>query len=215
MAEDRESLIHFIEGIFPMQRAQSLAIVAHFKKKHFNKNDFVLLEDKICNEYYFLDEGFMRAYANDSKGRDVTTAFYSEKQVVCELFSFFKRIPSGENIQALADCKCYYITYDELQLIFHAMPEFREFGRAILINAYAKLKERMLSMVRETAEERYNNLIKSNPAVFQNASLKNISSYLGVTDTSLSRIRKGKSSIKEDVELGRIRQEFVKSEWQF
>jgi hypothetical protein len=33
-------------------------------------------------------------------------------------------------------------------------------------------------------------LLKSNPEIFQYAPLKNIASYLGVTDTSLSRIRK-------------------------
>jgi len=70
------------------------------------------------------------------------------------------------------------------------MPEFREFGRSMLVTAYAELKHRMLSMVRDTAEERYSLLIASSPDIFQNAPLKYIASYLGVTSTSLSRIRK-------------------------
>jgi len=48
----------------------------------------------------------------------------------------------------------------------------------------------MLSMITETAEERYARLIQSNPEIFQHAPLKYIASYLGITDTSLSRIRK-------------------------
>jgi hypothetical protein len=45
-------------------------------------------------------------------------------------------------------------------------------------------------MINKTAEERYAMLLQSNPEIFQHASLKHIASYLGVTDTSLSRIRK-------------------------
>ena len=48
----------------------------------------------------------------------------------------------------------------------------------------------MLSMLQETAEQRYDDLIHSNPEILQNAPLKQIASYLGITDTSLSRIRK-------------------------
>ena len=48
----------------------------------------------------------------------------------------------------------------------------------------------MLSMITETAEQRYEGLLKSKPEIFQHASLKHIASYLGITDTSLSRIRK-------------------------
>ncbi|MDZ7899623.1 MAG: hypothetical protein U5N85_16580 [Arcicella sp.] len=49
----------------------------------------------------------------------------------------------------------------------------------------------MLSMINRTAEEqRYENLINTKPEILQNAPLKNIATYLGITDTSLSRIRK-------------------------
>lgn len=48
----------------------------------------------------------------------------------------------------------------------------------------------MLSMITETAEQRYDTLLQNNPEIFQHAALKHIASYLGITDTSLSRIRK-------------------------
>jgi len=48
----------------------------------------------------------------------------------------------------------------------------------------------MLSMITETAEQRYDTLLKANPEIFKHAALKHIASYLGITDTSLSRIRK-------------------------
>lgn len=190
MQTSKDRLAAFIQSIFPMPRDQAEIIVSHFKEREFEKNDLLLKKGKTCNEYHYLDNGFMRAYTYDLEGNDVTTAFYSSNQVVCEIFSFFKRLPSKENIQALTDCTTCYLTFEELQHVFHSMITFREFGRTILVNAYANLKLRMLSTLQETAEERYRNLMASNPDIFNNAPLKYIASYLGITDTSLSRIRK-------------------------
>jgi CRP-like cAMP-binding protein len=132
----------------------------------------------------------MRGFAHDTDGNEVTTSFFSANQVVFEVSSFFNRVPSKENIQAIEDCYGWFITYDQLNHLFHSLPEFRDFGRSILVKGFAALKARMLSMITETAEERYDALIKSNPEIFQHAALKHIASYLGITDTSLSRIRK-------------------------
>lgn len=190
MDNAKQSLLRFIQSIHPMPLENAVQIADNFEEKHFAKNDFLLKEGKVCNEYYVMEKGFARAFAFDPDGNDVTTAFYSSNQVVCELFSFFKRIPSGENIQALDDCKVWCLTFDQLQVVFHSMPQFREFGRTILVNAYANLKQRTLSMIRKTAEERYVHLLETSPDVFQYAPLKNIASFLGITDTSLSRIRR-------------------------
>lgn len=187
---NRVYLVRFIRESLSISILKAEEIADRFTEKNLYKNDIVLEEGKVCNEYYFLVHGFVRAYTIDINGNDITTNFYSNNQVVCELFSFFKRVPTQETFQALTDCTTWYITFDDLQVAFHSMPEFREFGRAMLVGAYAGLKQRMLSMLHYTAEERYRNLLLSNPDIFQNAPLKNIASYLGITSTSLSRIRK-------------------------
>jgi hypothetical protein len=82
------------------------------------------------------------------------------------------------------------MSYEDVQANFHGIPEFREFGRMMLITNYANLKSRMLGMIKDTAENRYLKLMTNQPEIFQNVPLKIIASYLGITDTSLSRIRK-------------------------
>jgi CRP-like cAMP-binding protein len=187
---DKENLIQFLQNtnLVPFQKAEEIS--NHFTKKDICKNNFFLKEGKICNEYLFLETGFMRAFAFDTEGNDVTTNFYSNNQVVFEVSSFFNRTISRENIQSLTDCTGWSITYEQLNMLFHTLHEFREFGRHILVKGFAALKTRMLSMITETAEQRYERLINTNPEIFQSAPLKHIASYLGVTDTSLSRIRK-------------------------
>jgi len=186
----KQKLIQFLNRSNLVSLTTAEKIADTFSPKEISRNNFFLKEGKISNEYFFLETGFMRAFAHDTDGNDVTTNFYSGNQVVFEVSSFFNRSISKENIQATADCTGWFITYEQLNNLFHALPEFREFGRGVLVKGFATLKTRMLSMITETAEQRYDALLKTNPEIFQHAALKHIASYLGITDTSLSRIRK-------------------------
>lgn len=166
------------------------AALSLFNEKEVLRNQLHLKEGRVSNEYMIVDKGFLRAYTHDVDGNEVTTGFFSAGQLVLEPASFFHRTPSKENVQALADTKGWVITFEELNMLFHTHVAFREFGRSVLVKGFAALKERMLSMINETAEQRYLTLLKNNPDIFQQAPLKYIASYLGITDTSLSRIRK-------------------------
>ena len=73
------------------------------------------------------------------------------------------------------------MSYEIVQQYYHSVPEFREWGRLLLLNNYATLQERMLGMVQNTAEERYTKLIETSPEIFQNVSLKMLASYLSVS----------------------------------
>lgn len=184
------SLLQFLMSTGLVSPSSAQFIAASFSPATFAKNDFLIAEGKICDDYFFLQNGFMRAFANDTEGREVTTGFYGPGQVVFEVSSFFTRSRSQENIQAITNCEGWLIHYEGLNGLFHTMPEFREFGRSILVKGYAALKTRMLAMITDTAEQRYQQLLQMRPEIFQQASLKHIASYLGITDTSLSRIRK-------------------------
>lgn len=186
----KEHLVYFIQKILPMPADKAERISTYFTPKNYFKNDFLLKEGKVCTESHFIESGFLRSYVVDIDGNEVTTDFYESNMYANDFLSFFKRIPSNENIQVLADCTTWMINYEDLQTCFHTIPEFREFGRMMLINNYSRLKERMLGMIQLTAEQRYEKLVTSHAEIFQNAPLKNIASYLGITDTSLSRIRK-------------------------
>lgn len=186
----KQPLIQFLQSsnLVSLQTAEQIADT--FTDRTLERNEFLLTEGKVCDEYFFLAKGFMRAFAYDTIGIDVTTNFYSERQVVFEVSSFFNRTRSKENIQALQECIGWSITYEQLNDLFHSLPEFREFGRSVLVKGFTALKSRMLAHITETAEQRYDALLKTNPEIFQQAALKHIASYFGITDTSLSRIRK-------------------------
>jgi CRP-like cAMP-binding protein len=164
-------------------------MLEEYEEKQFAKGEFFLKEGKI-SEAAFLVEGLMRAYTFDREGNEVTTNFFSRHQSVYDPASFFQQTASVENIHAITECLTYSISYEKVNKLFHSVPEFRELGRLMLVEELVMFKQRTLAIINRSAEERYADLIKDNYDIFQNAPLKYIASYLGITDTSLSRIRR-------------------------
>jgi len=184
---------HFLTHIFKAKDflADELeTIIPQFKQIVFHKNDYLLKEGKTENHYWFVEKGFLRSYVTDTDGNDITTNFYSIGDIVIDWTSFFLRHPTRENIQALTDCVCWQLDFETFQQLFHNIKSFREQGRTTLVNSYFSLKKHSVSIIADPAKERYTRLVNDKPHIVQNISLKHIATYLGITDTSLSRIRK-------------------------
>src|SRR3569832_1052234 len=115
---NKSSLIQYIQQVYPVSNRKAEELAERYKAKEVAKNDFVMREDAVCQASHFIEEGLMRAYTYDLEGNDVTTAFYSRNTFATDIFSFFKRVPSHENIQALTDCITWQLTYDDMQIIF-------------------------------------------------------------------------------------------------
>ncbi|RYE26242.1 MAG: Crp/Fnr family transcriptional regulator, partial [Sphingobacteriaceae bacterium] len=135
-------------------------------------------------------EGLIRSYVHDFNGNDITTEFTGNNEIAIDVVSLFHQIPSVEYFQALTDCTCYEISLDKFQVLYHAIKGFSEWGRAWMSKSLFDLKQRTISMITDSASDRYQKLQQQHPQILQQAPLKFIASYLGITDTSLSRIRK-------------------------
>lgn len=167
------------------------AIATAHKKIHLKKGDHFLEKGKNSNSYLILINGLMRSYVHNHENEEITTNFFSNNEIVIEVSSLFQRIKSDENIEALTDCECFEIDFEDFQNLFHAMPGFIEWGRAWMSNELFELKQRSIFMITEDATTRYQKLFEEKPMVVKHAPLKQVASYLGITNSSLSRIRKG------------------------
>jgi CRP-like cAMP-binding protein len=187
---NKEILEKYIISLLPMPIYKATLFAEQFEPMELKKSELLLGENKISKDTYFLESGFIRSYTFDNNGQEVTTNIFSAPCFVNDFLSFFKQQPAKENIQTLTNCKLWKMNYVTVQTNFHSHPEFREFGRIMLVTNYSILHDRMLGMIKDTAEMRYQKMMEKHSEIFQNVPLKMIASYLGITDTSLSRIRK-------------------------
>lgn len=183
---------HFLTSIFNEQnfKKEDLDnILSQYQRVEFTKNDYFIKEDTTANFYYFMESGFARSYVIDLEGNDISTKFFSTTDIVIDWHSYFLKTKCRENIQAITPCVAWKITFENFMKLFN-IEAFREVGRTRLVNNYFELKNHSVSIIADPAKDRYLNLLKAKPDIVQNVPLKQIATYLGITDTSLSRIRK-------------------------
>ena len=192
MNKNQSSLLNFIKQIIPVNEIEAQEIANTFHFTEIKKSSLFLKENEISDDYFYLEKGLMRVFLYDLEGNEITTDIFTENNIVFEITSFFNRVKSETNIQAITDCTGYRISYEELNKLFHDKPTFRDFGRAILVKEFIASKKRNYAMINQTAEQRYQHLLTSRPEILKYVPLKQIASYIGVTDSTLSRIRKKK-----------------------
>ncbi len=165
-------------------------IIRAHSRMTVDKGTMLLAKGQVSHDYYIVESGLVRSYLFDYEERDITTGFSGVGDVVIEVASFFQRVPTEDYIQCLTDCVLWKISFDQFQELFHRIPALREWGRSWMAYELYRSKIRATEMITLPAFRRYQQLLESHPEVLQSAPLKYIASFLGITDTSLSRIRK-------------------------
>ena len=160
-----------------------------FAPKQFKAKEYFAEYDQPCNHLGFVEKGLTRSYYIDVKGNENTVCFSSNGMMAVDPVSLF----SGENarftIQVLEDSIIQITTRRQLEDLYKSEPQLNLFGRKIMEESYVFTIKRIMDHQTQTAEERYLALMQ-NTELFQKIPLKYLASYIGITDSSLSRIRK-------------------------
>ena len=163
-------------------------IKALLVEESFKKKSILLREGQVSQRIYFIKKGFIRAYYFKD-GREFTTWFMGEGDIILSVFSFFSRKPSIEFIEVLEDSQLQSINWDQLQSLYKNYPEFNLTGRLITEQYYIRSEERTINLQTQDAKQRYEKLLLDYPEILQKASLGQIASFLSIKQETLSRIR--------------------------
>ena len=167
------------------------------RKMLFNKGDIISRKGDIFKYIFFINSGIIRSYFIDSNGRDFTWQIYysGDKAVMKNLFvvdyaSFTKQEPSKLFFEVIESAELIAIEYNSLEKLYNSSIKWQKLGKIMADTAYYYAHHSALSLLTETAKERYMKLMKENPELLQKVPQYYIASYLGITPQSLSRIRK-------------------------
>jgi CRP/FNR family transcriptional regulator, anaerobic regulatory protein len=183
-----DQLIAFLNSIHELTPDTIEYLYKNLKRIEIPRKHFVLRQGHICKNIYFVEKGLLRCYY-EKDGKEVSSWFMKEGDVIVSVISFFNQIESAENIQTLEDSILYYVDYVELQFLYNNFPEFNFVGRILTEKYYQLSEQRLYSMRMQRALDRYHLLIKEFPQFVLRVPSKYLASYLGITEETLSRIR--------------------------
>lgn len=164
-------------------------ILAKLKTLKFDKNEHLLVKGDVCKGIYIIEKGCCRTYFV-KRNKEITTSFRIEKSYICSSKSYLTQTPSEEYIQALEDTTCYFMSYKSINTLLDKFPEFNVFVRKIYEVLFLSEVTLLNSIRTLSALERYDLFMKESPKILQRVSLGHLASFLGMSQETLSRMRR-------------------------
>lgn len=153
------------------------------------KEEFFIEEGRPCKRSGFLLSGVMRYFSFDREGEDPTCYFSYETHYITDPFTFKQQTPATLNLQAITPCEVAVVSFDADRALRKALPRWGQITDQLLLAVSLDFgdQKKLLAM---KAAERYEYFTRQYPALARRVPLRYVATYLGITQPSLSRLRK-------------------------
>lgn len=178
-----------IEDILALTETEFQTISAYAKTKRVRKRQFLLQEGDSCRSFIWVTKGSFCLMIGDVEGKDHIIDFALEREAITDYLSITRCEPSCYCIEAIEDSEVIMLDNVGFERLCKESPDTM---KMVFQKQIAQYQTRITLMVALTAEEKYQTLLEQRPALVQRVPLHMIASYLGVTPTTLSRLRKNK-----------------------
>lgn len=149
----------------------------------------VLLEEgSVADTLYFVKSGCLRMFFYD-EGKDVTFQFFFEGDVVASFYSMHTLQPSEYSLESIEPTELYAIGRDDFYRLVNRDVEAMRIHVEQLISRFHAYQQLFLSRIKNSPQQRYEELLREHPDILKRVPQHYIASYLGITAVSLSRIR--------------------------
>ncbi|WP_134090952.1 Crp/Fnr family transcriptional regulator [Olivibacter sp. XZL3] len=182
-----KELIDFLLQFGNLNPQQIELITGKAKKLELRKDDYLVEAGKLFNQVVFMLEGILRICYYNNKGEEITKYFVEENRLFANPY---KGEPLTEYIQAVTDCKLLVFSEHDWNELSHTIVGWDSIVNKIFQKGLIEKLDRRSSLVSENATTRYLAFLEKFPALANRVPLAYIASYLGITQQSLSRIRK-------------------------
>lgn len=154
----------------------------------FKKGELVHNADTICKKSYFIQKGLIRTYFI-KEGKEITEYFSAENEWINSPRSFIQQQLDIYYIDTLEQTECFSLSVKDLVYLFDNFPEMERYARLSMGTVFGHYLERITSMRFTTAKEKYQHFCETYQDIYHRIPLGMISSYLGIAQETLSRIR--------------------------
>jgi CRP-like cAMP-binding protein len=149
----------------------------------------ILLEEgKVADRMYLIRKGCLRLFFNN-EGRDITFQFFFEGDFVASFDSLYQRTPSLFSLESIEPAELSVMKREDFFRNLGQKPALRQIYEEKIIERFHVYQRLFLSRIKNTPQQRYEELLKEHPSIIQRIPQHYIASYLGITSVSLSRIR--------------------------
>ncbi len=164
-------------------------ISAYFKPINTKRNEILLSYDQVCKHYYFINKGCIRLFTITKEGNESSRYFAFEGNFATALPSFIDQLPAQEYLQTIEKSELLCISRTDFYSLTKTIPEFAKIYTEILELGFIVAQKRIYGFQGFDALDKVKWIIEHQPKLLLRVSNKMAASYLGISPSTLSRIK--------------------------
>ena len=189
-----EALINYLLRFGQLNPQQIELVKSKAAIQEVKKDEYYFEAGKIQRQVGFLIEGIVRICYYSNKGDEITKYFIDENNFVVDINNYNQQLPSPEYAHAVTDCRFVVLSREAMKELSMTIIGWDEIIKKITARGYADKVNKISVMLSEDATQRYLSFHEKFPTLANRIPLAYLASYLGITQSSLSRIRKNISN---------------------
>lgn len=186
----------YIDKFVKLTEEEKKLFSSCFKEEKIKKRQFIVQPNFIAKHRQYVLKGAFRAYVVADEGQEHTITFAIDDWWITDYNSYIFQQPATMFVVALEDSIILQLDYEKEQELKLQNHKFETFFRIMAERGLAAQQRRIISILTQTAEERYENFLNKYPQIVQRVPQYALASYLGMTTEFLSRIRNKRVSKK-------------------
>ena len=180
----------YINAVSQVEDIALNELLACFKTIQLKKNDFFVKDGEYAKQIGFLNKGIVRAFFLNNAGKEYTKQFFTSPTIIGAYTSLLTKKPNRIPQQALTDCEVIVADYRKIEALFNKHHSLERLGRKIAEFYFLEKEQKELEMALLDADKRYLLFREQFPSIEAIIPQYYVASYLGISPTQLSRIRK-------------------------
>ncbi len=184
-----DAFLSYLDARVPLDEQEKTLVGKYCRELHLGKGEHILQAGEISKAFYFNIEGLVRLYYLREE-QEVTAYFYDAGSFISAYESFVKQRPAKLNLQVMEPSVLVEINQNAAAKLLEASPKFEAIARLAMEEELIANQHIIASLLSMNPEERYYQLMETQPSLFQRLPQHYLASYIGVKPESLSRIKK-------------------------
>lgn len=182
-------LEHYIKSITEIDQLSLDIIFSKFSLIKTSRNEVLVDYDEVCKKHYFVNKGGIRVYTINSEGAETTRYFAFEGEFGTALPSLIDQKPAFEYLKTIEKSELLTISRTDFYFLVDQIPAFGLVYRSILEKGFIIAQKRIYGFQGFSAMEKVIWIKTHQPNFLLRISNKMAASYLGISPSTLSRIK--------------------------
>lgn len=182
------SLREHIEKIVSLTDEEFSFVSDHFITKKFKKHQFLIQEGDPVKYSYFIISGLLKLVHTDTSGKEHVVSFAMEDWWESDYYAFYTQTEATMSLECLEDTEVLCCSFDDNKKLRDGLQKMERFFLEKSTFGFLGSQRRIISWQTSNSKERYEQLLKQYPSLFQRVPKSLIASYLGISRETLSRL---------------------------